>query len=118
MQLLGNGLIHNSRIKREFLKVYNQQVAQLNQSDRNIEIIFGENNDYHQLGKSYPDFDITVRKNDNTSFHYDDPVRLLNDGFAYCFKEARLSTLIGSDVEHKKFCGRESTKMKVISKRW
>ena len=41
-QLLDNDPIDNSIIKRDFLKVYHQQGAQLNQSDQNIEFIFGE----------------------------------------------------------------------------
>ena len=58
---------------------------------------------------------ITVRKNDTTNFHYDDPVRLLNNAFAFCFTEASLSTTIGSDMKHNKFCGQISTNMRVIS---
>ena len=54
-------------------------------------------------------------KNDDTNFHYDDPVRLVKNGFASCFKEARLSTIIGSDIEIKKFCGQVSTIMRTIS---
>ena len=79
--------------------------TQLNQSDQNMEFIFGENNKYHQIGNSYLEFDITVRKSDSTNFHYDDPVRLVNNGFAFCFKEARLSTTLGSDIETNIFCG-------------
>ena len=48
-------------------------------------------------------------------FHQDDPVRLVNNGFAFCFKEARLSTTLGSNLEHNKFCGQISTILKVIS---
>ena len=59
--------------------------------------------------------DITVRKNDTTKFHYDDPIRLVKNTFAFCFQEARLSTTIGSDIEHNNFCGQVSTIMKVIS---
>ena len=39
----------------------------------------------------------------------------MNNPYAFCFKEARLSTLIRSDIEHKKFCGQITTIMKVIS---
>ena len=46
-QLLDNEPIDISIIKRDFLKVYLEQGAQLNQSDQNIEFIFGENNNYH-----------------------------------------------------------------------
>ena len=98
------------------MKVYHQQGAQLNQSDQNIKFFFGENINYHQVGKAYLEFDVTVRKDDNTIFHYDDTIRLLNNAFAFSFKEARLSTTIGSDIEHNKFCGQVSTYMKVISK--
>ena len=39
----------------------------------------------------------------------------MNNPFAFCFKEARLSNNFGSDIEHNKFCGQVSTIMKVIS---
>ena len=114
-QLLDNEPFDNSIIKRDFTKIYHQQGAQLNQSDQNIELIFGENNNYHQIGNGYLEFHITVRKNDTTNFHIEDPIRLVNNGYAFCFKEARLSTTIGSDIEHNKFCGQVSTIMKVLS---
>ena len=87
----------------------------MNQSDQNIEFISGENNNYHQIGNAYLKFNIIVRKSDGTNFHYDDPIRLVNNGFAFCFKEARLSTTIGGDIENNKFCGQASTIMRVIS---
>ena len=39
----------------------------------------------------------------------------MNNGYAFCFKEVRLSSTIGSDIEHNKFCGQVSNIMKVIS---
>ena len=51
-QLLDNEPFDNSIIKRDFLKKYHQQGAQLNYSDQNIEFIFGNNNNYHQIGNS------------------------------------------------------------------
>ena len=114
-QLLDNEPIDNSIIKRDFTKIYHRQGDQLNQSDQNIEFIFGENNNYHQIGNAYLEFNITVQKNDTTKFHDDDPVRLVNNGFAYCFKEARLTTSIGGDIEVNKFCGQVSTIMRAIS---
>ena len=65
--------------------------------------------------KLYQKFNIKVRKNDATNFLNDDPVRLVNNGFAYCFKEARLTTSIGGDIEINKFCGQVSTIMRAIS---
>ena len=102
-------------LKEILLKIYHRQGDQLNQSDQNIEFIFGENNNYHQIGNAYLEFNITVRKNDTTNFHNDHPVRLVNNGFAYCFKEARLTTSVGGDIEINKFCGKISTIMRVIS---
>ena len=114
-QLLDNEPIDNSIIKRDFTKIYHRQGDQLNQSDQNIEFIFGENNNYHQIGNAYLEFNKTVRKNDTTNFHNEDPVRLVNNAFAFCFKEARLSTSLGSDIEINKFCGQVSTIMRAIS---
>ena len=114
-QLLDNEPIDNSILKRDFTKIYHRQGDQLNQSDQNVEFIFGENNNYHQIGNAYLEFNITVRKNDTTNFHNDDPVRLVNNAFAFCFKEARLSTSLGSDIEINKFCRQISTIMRAIS---
>ena len=114
-QLLDNEPLDNSIIKRDFTKIYHQQGAQLNQSDQNIEFFFGENINYHQIGNGYLEFNITVRKNDTTNFHHEDPFRLVNNGYAFCFKEARLRASIGSDIEHNKFCRQISTIMKVMS---
>ena len=116
-QLLDKEPIDNSINKRDYTKIYHQQGDQLNQSDQNIEFIFGENNNYHQIGNADLDFNITVQKNDTTSFDYDDPIRLVNNAFAFCFKEPPLKTTIGGDIEINKFCGQISTNMKVISNR-
>ena len=116
-QLLDNEPIDNSNIKRDFTKIYHRQGDQLNQSDQNIEFIFGENNNYHQIGNAYLEFNITVRKSDDTNFHNENPVRLVKIGFAFCFKEARLSTAIGGEIEINKFCGQLSTiKRGIINK--
>ena len=114
-KLLDNEPFDNSIIKRDFLKINHQQGAQLNQSDQKSEFILGKNNYYHQIGNGYLEINITVRKHDTTNFHIEDPIRLVNSGYAFCFKEARLSTNVGSDIEHNKFCGQVSTIMKVIS---
>ena len=115
LQLLDNEPFDNSIIERDFTEVYHQQGAQLNQSDQNIEFILCENNFFHQIGNGYLEFNITVRKSDTTNFHIEDPIRLVNIAYAFCFKEARLSATIGSDIEPTKFCGQVSTFMKVIS---
>ena len=113
-QILDNEPLDNSIIKRDFTKIYHRQGDQLNQSDQNIEFIFGENNNFHQIGNAYLEFNITVRKNHDTNFPNDDPIRLVKNGFAFCFKGARLITTIGSDIEINFFCGEVSTNMRVI----
>ena len=87
----------------------------MNQLDQNFEFIFGENNNYHQIGNGYLEVNITVRKSEGFNFHREDPIRLVKNGYAFCFKEASLSTTFASDIEHNKFCGQVSTFMKVIS---
>ena len=61
-QLIDNEPLDNHIIKRDFTKIYPRQSDQLNQSDQNDESIFGENNNYHQIGNAYLEFNITVRK--------------------------------------------------------
>ena len=114
-QLLDNEPLGNKIIERDFTKKCHRRGDQLNQSDQKIEFIFGENNNYHQIGNAYLEFNNTVRKNDTTNFHDNDPIRLVNNGCAYCFEEARLSNSIAGDIEINKFCGQVSTILRVIS---
>ena len=114
-QLIDIETLDDSIINKEFTKVYHRQGDQLNQSDQIIEFIFGKNNNYHQIGNACLEFNITVRKNDDTNFHHEYPVRSVNIGFAFCFEEARLGTTVGSDSEINKFCGQISTIMRAIS---
>ena len=112
-QFIDNEQIDNSIIKRDFLKVYHQQGANLNDPDQNIEFIFGKNNNYQQIGNAHLEFDITVR----TDVGLDDTsnIRLTNNALAYCFKEAILSTTGGSDLEHNKYVGQVSTIMRLLT---
>ena len=114
-QFLDNEPLDNSIIKRGFTKIYHRQGDQINQSDQINEFIFGENNNYQQIRNAYLEINFTVRKNDTTNFHNDDPIRLVNNAFAFCFKEARLTTSFGGDIEINRFCGQISTVMRVIS---
>ena len=114
-QLLDNEAFDNSIMKRDFLKVYHQQGAQLNDADQNIEFIFGENINFHQIGNAYLEFDITVQPQ-GAGFNNDAAIRLTNNGFAYVFQEARLSAST-TDLEHNKYVGQISTIMRVVSSR-
>ena len=113
-QLIENEPVDDSIIKNDFLKVYQQQEANLNDSDRNVAFIIGESIIYHQSGNAYLEFYITVR---NPAAISDDPneIRLIDIAFAYCFKEAFSSTTGGSDLKHSNYVGQVSTKMKSLT---
>ena len=87
-QLLDNEPLDNSILKSDFTKVYHRQGDQLNQSDQNIEFIFGGNNNYHQIGNAYLEFNITVRINDDTNFHHEDRARLVNIWVCFLFQRS------------------------------
>ena len=114
-QLLDNEPFEISIIKRDFLKIYHQQGAQLNQSDQNVEFSFGENSNYHQIGNSHLEFDITIRRADNANFTNNSTIMLTNNAFAYCFKETSLGVTSGSGLEHNKNVGQVSTIMRVLT---
>ena len=120
-QLIDNEPIDNSIIKRNYTKVYHQQGANLNDSNQNVEFIFGENNNYHQIGNGYLEFDITIRKvvaaPNDPNFFNTDHIRLINNAFAYCFTQATLSTTGGMDLEDIKNVGPVSTIMRLLTSR-
>ena len=66
-QLLDNEPFDNTFVKRHYLRVYHQQGANLNDSNLHVEFVFGENNNYHQIGNAYLENDITVQ-NENGCF--------------------------------------------------
>ena len=108
--------IDKSIIKRDLLKVYHQQGADLNRSYQNVELIFGEKNYYHKIGNSYLEFDITVRKDDHANFTKINAIRLTRNALAYVFEEARLSTTTSGDLEHNKLIGQLSTNVRAVKK--
>ena len=85
-QLLDNEQFDNKIVKGDYLKTYHQQGAKLSYPDQNVEFIFGENNNNHQIGNAYLEFDITVRDTAGV-FTNASNTRLINIALAYCFKE-------------------------------
>ena len=114
-QRIDNIEIENSIIKRDFTKKYHQQEAQLNNPDQNIDFIFGENDNYHQVGNAYLQYDITIRKIDDSRFAEVYVIRLVNIALAYTFKHASISTTSGSEIEINKFVGQVSTIVRVLT---
>ena len=113
-QILDIEPIDNSIIKRESTKVYHQSGANLKNSNQNIDFIFGENNNYHQIGNAYPEFDITIW-NPAANFTDASVIRLVNNAFAFCFKQNVLATTGGMDLEDIKYVGQVSTIMRLIT---
>ena len=118
-QLIDDERIDDSIVKRDYTKVYHQSGANLNDSNQNVEFIFGENNNYYQIDNAYLEFDITIRKAveapNNPILVDGDQIRLINNAFAYCFSQATLSTTGGMDIEDIEYVGQVSTIMRLIT---
>ena len=117
-QLIDNEPIDDSIVKRDSTKVYHQSGANLKDQNQNVEFIFGENNNYYQIGDAYLEFDITIRKAfeapNNPILVDGDQIRLINNAFAHCFSQATLSTTGGMDLEDIKYVGQVSTIMLLL----
>ena len=113
-QLIDNEPIDDSIVKRDYTKVYHQQGANLNDSNQNVDFIFGENNNYHQIGNGYLEFDITAR-NTAGNFTNMSVKSLVNNAFAYCFTQAALSATGGMDLKDIKYVGQVSTIMRLLT---
>ena len=55
-------MIDISIVTRDFIKLYHQQGARLNDPNQNIESFSGENVKYHELADAYLKYDIIVGK--------------------------------------------------------
>ena len=67
-QLIHDSKIDDSIIKRDFIKIYHQHGAEVNNENQNNKFFFGENLIYIQIGNSYLEFDIEVKKADGENF--------------------------------------------------
>ena len=106
----------NSFIKRDFSDIYHQQGANLSHSDKNINLFFGENNNYYQRGNAYLLFELTLMKSGcNFEDDYTDSIRLVNHAFAHLLKEATIMTMGGSEIEESKYVGPVSTITRVLT---
>ena len=115
--MIDDSRIDDSILKRDFIKIYHQHGAEINDENQNIEIYLGENLKYTQIGISYLEIDIEVRKADETNFTKTDEIRLVRNGLAHIFKEGRLSTSAGTKTEHNKHKGPVSTLMRLLTKK-
>ena len=75
--------------------IYLQQAANLNNSDRNVDFIFGESKNNYRIGNACLQFDLTMNtgvqfQNDNSDIN-----SFVKFAFAHLFKEATKVTTIG-----------------------
>ena len=63
-QLIDDSKVDDSNIKRDFIKIYHQSGANVDVENSQIKLYFGENHNFIQVGKSYLEFDIRVRRAD------------------------------------------------------
>ena len=61
-QIMENETIDNSIILRDFLNIYHQQAANLIDSDQNNVFILVGNNNYHQIGIAYLQYELTIEQ--------------------------------------------------------
>ena len=101
------------------MKIYHQQAANLNDSEQNIEFIFGENNNVYQIPNAYLENEIKIEKDvavaADRALVDANALRLVNKAFAYCFGEARISTTGGSNIKHNRYVGQVSTIMRALT---
>ena len=114
-QFIGDSKIDDSIIKKDFLKIYHQHCAEVNNENQNIKFYFGEIPNFGHLGNAYLEIDILVREADRTNFVNADNIRLVNIGLAYVFQEGHLSTSAGTEKQHIKNLGIVSTIMRILT---
>ena len=72
-----------------------------------------------QTGNAYLQSELTIKKDGavaaNIVLVNGVASRLVKNAFVYCFREAKLSTTGGSDIEHKQYVGQVSTIMRVLT---
>ena len=84
---------------------------------------FGNNISYHQRGNAYIELNIAPRENGNdfnslgVDGNIDEPIRLLNNAFAFSFRIAALSRAGGEEIEVGKHCGHISTTMNLLTEK-
>ena len=109
--------IDDSIMKRDFIKIYHQSGADVNNENSNIKFYFGENHNFNQTGNWYLEFDIRIRLDNDNNFADGNAIRLLDNAFAYTIHDARISTSAGVEIEQNKFVGPVSTIMRPVTQK-
>ena len=103
------------------MKIYIQRGAASCIGNQVFDFLFGNNFDYHQRGNAFLELVIAPRENGKDfnnlggDGNIDEPMRLLNNAFAYSFRNVALSRAGGEEIEVGKHCGHISTTMKILT---
>ena len=102
-----------------FYEICHRQAAILNDSNQNIEFIFWEHNNYHQIGKGYLQYEMTIAKDVAVAANRvrvnGDAIGLVNTALECCFKECKLATTGIGDIKHNKYKGQVSTIVRALT---
>ena len=110
-----------SPIRRLFLKICHQIGQLVNDENQGSNFFCGENLNCIQEGKGFLEFDIKIRKADNTDLVVfndvvsNEVVRLVKIAFDYTIHDARISISTGTEKELNKFVGPVSTIMRLLT---
>ena len=108
-QLIDDEKIDDSIITRDFIKIYHQSGANADAENSQFKFYLGENHNFTQVGNSYLEFHIRVRRADRNAFAIvapgNDIIRLVNNAFAYTNHDARISSSSGAEIEQKNMSG-------------
>ena len=114
-QLIDDSKIDDPNIKKDYIKMYHQRGGEVDNENRKIELYFGQNLQFLQVGNSYLELDIEIKKADNTSFAIADESRLVNNGLTFVFQEVQISTSYGSETAQNEYLGPVSTIMSFLT---
>ena len=116
-------------MRRVYIRLYQQQGAHLNDPDHTIEFVLREKNKFDQTGNGYLQYDITARKDallavpgnrpnpPDSNFVEGDEIRPVYSASTYTVKRAGIATTGGSDRDHNKVFGTNSTILRAYYKR-
>ena len=114
--------VEASLTERDYMKIYHQHGSQFNDSNQDIHRFFGENINYHQIGKRYLEIDKTVkinggnRNNVDGDGNIDEPIRLVIIVSANAFRLASFSTNGREEIEQNNWIGHFSTILRLLAR--
>ena len=115
-QLIDETEIDDSFLDIDFSENHHQQSDNLIDSDKNIDFVFGDNNNYYQIGEAFLQFELLLKINGGQFEDFKiDITTSIKNAFARFFKEATIMTTRGSAKEQNKYVRLVCTIMRVLT---